>query len=905
MQDISKPDHLQFWGKAQPGNNAETSWHPLAYHCLDVAACGRVLLEGNRLWRKGLARMFALHENEALALVTFLLALHDVGKFSKPFQAKAPAAWPASILGPLSGYRGSGLPPHDTAGWWLCDQALDERFCAWSGLPVTDFEIRAAPLLCAVTGHHGSPPQEPEDEPLVDVLGKACIDAAISFTEDVQPILLPDTVSLADMRERDAAQASFALAGLATLADWIGSNQGWFTYTAPQYKLDEYWQEVACPRAKKAVHEAGLSEKKVASVQGYQALADIEIPTPMQDWAQHVALPEGPSLFVIEDVTGAGKTEAALMLAHRLMAAGKADGVYFALPTMATANAMYDRLAKVYLRLFADEAHPSLVLAHGRRDLSRHFQTSILPVTPNSDLAAPAGRDADMTASAQCAAWIADDRRLAFLADIGAGSIDQALYSVLPVRHEGLRLAGLMRRVVILDEVHAYDAYMLEEIRAFLQFHFNLGGSAILLSATLPEDMRQRLCDIFSPAQTATTGAHAPYPLATCASPLKQEHKAIAAAPSSVRRVDVRFLSSPTEAESAVITAAKQGQAVLYLRNTVNDALQSHAALKGKVAHLDLFHARFAFCDRLDIEEAVVARFGKKSNQQSRAGHVLVATQVVEQSLDLDFDLVISDLAPIDLLIQRAGRLWRHPRKNRPGKCEFLVVTPDAIADPPSTWIKAVLPGTAAVYKDHGRLWLSASILQRSGTISTPNGVRDLVQSVYGPGAEAHMPESLRKAHIESEGAAGADRGMARYNVLKPSNGYRRNVAKWGPDEHTPTRLAEPASTFRLAKMIGGKLVPWAPPDGLAPYSKEGRQWRLSEINLAKRLADGVPEPPPALASQVETTRQSWGRWQQSTHLLLLEEDTDQTLWRGKVTKNGDPRPIVYSARQGLIFREE
>ena len=176
-------------------------------------------------------------------------------------------------------------------------------------------------------------------------------------------------------------------------------------------------------------------------------------------------MPEGPCLFVIEDVTGAGKTEAALVLAHRLMCAGRASGAFVALPTMATANAMYGRLSDAYARLFVSSAHPSLVLAHGRSKLNDAFTDSILDGAA-ADAVDLRNDDADAPVAAQCAAWIADNRRKSFLAQLGVGTIDQALLAVLPSRHSPLRLLGLAQRVLIVDEAHAYDAYVGAELAA-------------------------------------------------------------------------------------------------------------------------------------------------------------------------------------------------------------------------------------------------------------------------------------------------------------------------------------------------------------------------------------------------------------------------------------------------------
>jgi CRISPR-associated endonuclease/helicase Cas3 len=201
------------------------------------------------------------------------------------------------------------------------------------------------------------------------------------------------------------------------------------------------------------------------------------------------------------------------------MASGRADGLFFALPTMATANAMYGRLENAYRRLFALGATPSLVLSHGRRSLREGLNASILDAAgdPQSDAREPA----EQTAGAQCAAWIADDRRKAFLAEIGAGTIDQAVMGVLPTRHAPLRLLGLSRRVLIVDEAHAYDTYVTKELHALLAFQATLGGSAIVLSATLTAKQRGELQAAFrgglgvvSPGDDGATE----YPLTTTVS---------------------------------------------------------------------------------------------------------------------------------------------------------------------------------------------------------------------------------------------------------------------------------------------------------------------------------------------------------------------------------------------------
>ena len=491
---------LGFWAKSGRAG-APAVMHSIAHHSLDVAAAATLLFP-----------ILRSPVTIPAATLTAFVALHDIGKFTRTFQAKVEALWPPALgrfSPPPAGY------PHDAAGYVLLSGALSDRidpmFTTWRT------RARRAPILRAITGHHGRPPPEPQHDLPERVACKACLAAAGTFIDAVLEVLAPPPLPALGDTERD--RLAWWLAGLTTMADWIGSGR-WFAPVDAQKHADlgAYWRSVALPTARRALAEAGLTRSPVNGNGGMTALfPEIENPRPLQHWAETVALPDGPTLFVIEDATGAGKTEAAVVLTHRLIGAGHGQGLFFALPTMATANAMYDRLSESYGRLFARGAHPSLVLAHGRRMLNPHFTDSILE--PAADATLPATAEpADQVASAQCANWIADDRRKVFLAEIGVGTLDQALLAVLPTRHAMLRLLGLSQRVLVVDEAHAYDAYMGEELKRLLEFHGALGGSAIVLSATLTARQREEVAASFraglnlAPDQgTATTA----YPLAT------------------------------------------------------------------------------------------------------------------------------------------------------------------------------------------------------------------------------------------------------------------------------------------------------------------------------------------------------------------------------------------------------
>ena len=299
------------------------------------------------------------------------------------------------------------------------------------------------------------------------------------------------------------------------------------------------------------------------------------------------------------------------------------------------------------------------------------------------------------------------------------------------------------------------------------------------------------------------------YPLATvCATDIGSSTK-VAGRAGRARTLPVRFLRSSDEALDEVEKAASAGNAVLYIRNTVDDAFDAHAVLKARGLNPRLFHARFALHDRLKIEGQVVKRFGKGSVTTGRTDQVLIATQVVEQSLDLDFDVLITDLAPIDLLIQRAGSLWRHDRPEREGHPELLVVGPEPVVDADERWFGRAFPRAKYVYRDHARLWLTARALEDAGVIESPAGLRTLIESVYGDDVEARLPDALQGSFFDAEGRAGAERGAATTNVLNLAKGYVRDGGAWDSDVRTPSwclrrQLLAPNTRDDLGAREGG-----------------------------------------------------------------------------------------------------
>lgn len=887
---IALRELLTFWGKTASEQVPLIQSHPALLHMLDVGAVASCLLKtGNWKLPTGIIgdAMPDLHRT-----IAALVALHDIGKFTRSFQGKVPELWPAA-LGPFA--APPAFPPHDTAGYWLLN---DPRGIE----PVRMFDCwlagQRASVWRALAGHHGRPPLPFSQRIDRSIACKACLDAARAAAHAIVATLDPEP--LPPLADHDVARLAWWLAGLTVLADWIGSSQRWFPLipAGDVRDLHTYWAEHALPHAARAIDEAGLAPRRPAPVTGTRALfAAIQQPTPLQDWAETVAIPDGPALFVIEDVTGAGKTEAALVLAHRLMRAGRAQGLFFALPTMATANAMYERLEPAYLRLFEASAAPSLVLAHGRRMLNERFRSSILDLAAEGD--ETASDPADQPAGAQCAAWIADDRRKAFLADIGVGTIDQALLAVLPSRHAPLRLVGLSRHVLIVDEAHAYDAYMGEELATLLRFHAALGGSAIVLSATLTHKGRRKVADAFASgidAANVVVQSDA-YPLATIVSRTALMETPCAMRSGLARSVQVERLADIETAVDRVVEAARAGAAVAWVRNAVDDVLEAAAALEAQGVTPIVFHARFAMGDRLAIEERVLSTFGPPgAASANRCGKVVVATQVIEQSLDLDFDVMVSDLAPADLLIQRAGRLWRHRRDARPvTEPRLLLISPDPEEEIRADWVRRLLPRASTVYRDDSLLWRSARAVLRTGAIVTPDTIRALVEEAYNDEADGAVPAALSRSFEEARGRRGVAVGIARQNLLALDKPYQRNAGAWETDVRTPTRLEEqPHRVLRLARVEASRVVPWC------DHPDPRHAWALSEVSVPVSRVAGVAEEP-ALAASIAAVKSSWGRWEQEIPLLLLQPDDRASVGIIR-TPRGEPNPLHYDRQSGLRF---
>lgn len=893
-------DFYSYWGKARPENPSGPAYHLLAYHSLDVAAVGRVLLQRDKQMRQRLRTSIGLDDRSLLSLVTFFLSLHDMGKFAEGFQNLRPDLF-STLRGRAS--RKDYTVRHDSLGNYLWRALVWPK--GWEGTwlrlgdgEMYDWQDVLNPWMQSATGHHGAPPQvQPHGLPLslAENFDPETQAASLTFAHQLAEFFLQDcrqTLTWSDGLEEIFKHASWSLAGLAVLSDWIGSNTLHFPYRVDVMPLAEYWTKYALSQAEVAVQASGVLPPQPSRQTGMRALfPEIDEPSPLQEFVSACELSSGPQLFILEEATGSGKTEAALTIAHRLMVAGLAEGIFMALPTMATANAMYERLERAYQRMYDGTEPASLVLAHSRRHLSARFQESLGLERQARDQNYT--RD-DETASSRCVTWLADNRKKALLAAVGVGTVDQALLAVLPVRHQSLRLLGLGRSVLIVDEVHAYDPYMHTLLRNLLRFHAAQGGSAVLLSATLPRKTRLELAGSFAQALGSSLFSleKTDYPLATHVSFRSAAEVPIESRSNTERTVITEMVHEEAAVEERLRLALRSGQCACWIRNTVDDAVIAYRRLVKDLGdeRVILFHARFAMGDRLAIEADVLRLFGKDSKPEDRDGKVLVATQVVEQSLDLDFDFMVSDLAPVDLMIQRAGRLHRHQRGDR-GKPTLLVLAPPLKEKPRRNWYADLFPRGAYVYPSHGQLWLTAQLLTEMGQLKMPDDARHLVEAVFGEEQQDQIPQGLRARDRAADGKARATISLAHLNELDMDAGYAATVNQWLEDTITPTRLSDLTTTVRLGCWDGSTVTPWFEADRFA--------WDLSQVDVRRGRISEPAKHGVVLQTAVKRATETMPDQCKWSVLIPLAPATEGA-GQGKASDGRREVIVVYHPKTGL-----
>jgi CRISPR-associated endonuclease/helicase Cas3 len=552
---------------------------------------------------------------------------------------------------------------------------------------------------------------------------------------------------LPDQPPEDNEALLWVVAGLITVADWIGSDEQIF----PQ---DATWDTVQRrQQARSALHAIGWRRASARSSLGFGELfPELTAPNDLQT-AGLQAVGE-PGVYVIEGPMGCGKTEVALGAAYQLIAARKATGLYFALPTQVTSNRIHLRVQPFLERV--SEEPVTVRLAHGASWLVEAHPGPFLQPAERGDAEAR-----DHTRAGR--SWFASAKR-ALLTPYGVGTIDQALLGVVAAKHFFVRQFGLAGKVVVLDEVHTYDLYTSTLVDVLVRRLRDLQCTVLILSATLTESRRRQLLGVDSQAPLIDA-----YPLLTGR---RDGLVQVPCEPPAAKKIEVRF-AVPADLIERVLERAEEGQCVLWIRNTVDDAQETYrclqAARREGGPEIALLHSRFPFYRRDQLESIWMERLGKTSSDRPR-GCILVSTQVAEQSVDIDSDLLVTDLAPTDMLLQRIGRLWRHER-NRPAHwspevwLRSVPLSDGQLASAAAKELVEALGKSAKVYAPYVLIRSLAQWRARA-SLTLPRDLRGILEATYAEPAVSEPAgwRDLRQT-LERQREALADRALSATRV--------------------------------------------------------------------------------------------------------------------------------------------
>lgn len=487
------------------------------------------------------------------------------------------------------------------------------------------------------------------------------------------------------------------LAGLTIISDWISSS----------ISIKEFNDNPECIFQQK-VSEAGFKKYQYKQGLSFEDIFGFEFRPQQKALCQSI---NEPGVYILESGTGSGKTEAALYAAYLMLEQGKGNGIYFALPSVLTSMSILGRVKQFLSKILEDEASVKLI-----------FNNSFLYSCSDSE-----------------PSWF-DSRKRLILAPFGVGTVDQALMSVISVKHSSVRTFGLAGKVVIIDEIHSYDCYTSTLIRQLINKLVSLGSTVIILSATLKSSDKASLIG----CSETETEKNDFYPCVT----VKQKNDIvfIPISQNENREVVLKHEENEKYALEKAVDDASEGRFVLWIENTVFEAQTTYLKLLSRSSDeykVGLIHSRFTATDREKKEKKYLNLFGKnawKDRISSSKGFILVGTQILEQSLDIDADVLYTKLAPADMIFQRIGRLWRHNHPERQGRPVCHIIHPDlnsAVNNPD------VLKPSSFVYEPYV-LIRTLSEIENVSSYILPNEIRKVLDRIYAPDSYLDAYETVK-----------------------------------------------------------------------------------------------------------------------------------------------------------------
>lgn len=800
VSDAARSCAADAWGKL----GADGARRSLIQHCLDVAACFDALLRQPLFRARVAAAMGRPHDGVTAARLGAIVMLHDVGKLNAGFQLKVETGSPLRRLGNV-GHVGEGRRLLCGAGA-LDAEELSALTPIRQALGLSDLQVWGAGLVacqCAALAHHGRPVADGTGVKHAAIwraqAGYDPVAAAQRFGAALRAAFPTAFETGPDLPQTPAAQHLFC--GLVALADQIGSREDFFPPGGPPLQ-----GEALAERAAQALAAIGLDASK--------ARAGRRDPTPeaLFGWEpgdalkpMQAALRDAPvdrRLLILEAETGSGKTEAAFLRFRTLFEARAVDALYFAVPTRAAATQLHCRINDAAQRLLGVEA----VLA-----LPGYCKAGEAGGRPMPEWRIAWDDDPDQ--ARRDARWAAETPRRYLASLVAVGTVDQAMLAALQTKWAHFRAAALSRSLLVVDEVHASDAYMAPIIARLLGDHVGLGGHALLMSATLGSAARRKwLIGGLRPAPDAAVAT--PYPALSWAEGRVERVEALT---HDGRSKTVAVAANPVMADAAAVAGlaqahARAGARTLVIRNTVALAVETVRAIEAIDPDAPLLrvngvraphHSRFAAEDRKALDAAVEAALGKGS----KAPCIVVGTQTVEQSLDIDADVLLTDLCPVDVLLQRIGRLHRHPDRARPAgyaAASCIILTPERLA--PGLGLERLGLGTfpegGGVYENLVALEATRRLIANAPVWTIPADNRRLVEAATHPdlldALSADLGPAWDAAHLGAIGRDGARHGQGSRGLVRRDAQFNGPDVIFSDEEKILTRLGEDRAMVTL-----------------------------------------------------------------------------------------------------------
>lgn len=936
MLETWSPTAASCWGKTSP----DGGFLPVVQHLEDAAGVAGELWDQQPDHIRALLSDELGGEESAKSFVMFCAGTHDVGKVSQDFAFKAERprsdGVDTSYLCDRMRARGFTIKhrdhpmPHGAIGQvavlsWL------QRTANPRGTMNSKAQRNARKIAMIIGGHHGVNPD-------ATVIQRT----QIAMSEEIGPWQETRDEILSTMAEATGATrhvqqwlrngvpitVQVLVEALVIMADWIASSEFLFPYSTQvptSQRLASAMHRLHMPDAWQPTED--LDDPEELFARRFPALSGAT-PNPMQVAAVEAARSmTEPGLLLLEAAMGQGKTEAALMCAEILARRFGLGGVFVGLPTMATSNPMFTRVRE-WLNAVPASTVGAISLAHSKAGLNEEYQSLMPWNVASADRSMPIYDDVDedgqptsapptAEAAAIVHSWFLGRKR-AILADHVIGTIDQALFAGLKSKHVVLRHLGLASKVVIIDEVHAADDYMRAFLKQVLQWLGAYRVPVILMSATLPPSQRQELADAYAAGRGGTVpplSATDDYPLLTTVTQTVSQTGAPASRPDRTVRI-VPHKDDDAALAEIIAERTREGGCVGVIRDTVTRAQQTFEVLSERLdCRVVLLHSRFLAPHRAQREAELIELLGR--NPEGRPERIaVVGTQVLEQSLDIDFDLLVSDVAPVDLMLQRLGRLHRHKR-SRPARLQ----TPECLLTGVSDWTSAPpeLAPTVDLIYGKAALWRClATLAAHDYVVNLPSDIPRLVREAYSPavtvppgwGTALQQADDSRNLERQRQiakpqaylvksprQATGLDSGFS--DVVLPDPDNPRGWATVRDSEDSIEVIVVQQGddgTFRLLEGVGrfsGAALPlWgAPDDDLA------RNLAACMVSLPRVLSG--PWSIDRVIAELETQPIDVSAWQISPWLrgqlvLVLDENGHSSL---------GGHPLSYDRHRGLIVK--